>query len=76
LKTEEIRVLSVPALGEHVNDAKEELMRLRFQKATGELTDYSRMRITRRKIARLYTILKEQQAAASGGTEHRTEGEK
>jgi large subunit ribosomal protein L29 len=75
MKTEEIRVLTVHAIAEQVNDAKEELMRLRFQQATGELTDYSRLRITRRKIARLYTILHEQQAA-SGGIEQSTEGEK
>ncbi len=75
MKTEEIRALSAEAVTEQVNDAKEELMRLRFQQATGELTDYSRLRITRRKIARLYTILNEQQAA-SGGIENRTEGEK
>jgi len=81
MKTEEIRALSIDAVVAQVNDAKEELMKLRFQKATGELTDYSRLRFTRRKIARLYTILNEQQAA-SGGTggqrspEHRMEGEK
>ena len=64
MKAEEIRALSVDAVLAQVNDAKEELMRLRFQQATGELTDYSRLRFTRRKIARLYTILKEQQAAS------------
>jgi large subunit ribosomal protein L29 len=64
---EEIRALSAEAVQEQVNDAKEELMRLRFQQATGELTDYNRLRITRRKIARLYTILKEQQAAGTEG---------
>ena len=78
---DEIRALSVEALSEQVNDAKEELMRLRFQQATGELTDYNRLRITRRKIARLYTILKEQQAASGGeggqiAPEPSTEGEK
>lgn len=67
MNTEEIRALSVDAVLEQVNDAKEELMRLRFQQATGELTDYNRLRITRRKIARLYTILKEQQAASTEG---------
>ena len=72
---DEIRALSAEAVIEQVNDAKEELMRLRFQQATGELTDYNRLRITRRKIARLYTILKEQQAA-SGGVTPSTEGEK
>ena len=64
---DEIRALSAEAVQEQVNDAKEELMRLRFQQATGELTDYNRLRITRRKIARLYTILKEQQAASTEG---------
>lgn len=64
---EEIRALSAEAVQEKVNDAKEELMRLRFQQATGELTDYNRLRITRRRIARLYTILKEQQALSTEG---------
>ena len=81
MKVEEMRALSADAVVAQVNDAKEELMRLRFQQATGELTDYSRLRITRRKIARLYTILKEQQSAsgitvAQNPPEHRTEGEK
>ena len=72
---DEIRVLSPEAVMEQVNDAKEELMRLRFQQATGELTDYNRLKITRRRIARLYTILKEKQAE-SGVQTARTEGEK
>jgi large subunit ribosomal protein L29 len=87
MKTEEIRALSVDAIMAEVNDAKEELMRLRFQQATGELTDYSRLRFTRRNIACLYTILKEQQAASGGANvqrrakkartpEDRMEGEK
>ncbi len=67
---EEIRELSIDAIVARLNDAKEELMKLRFQQATGELTDYSRLRITRRNIARLYTILKESQQAVV------TEGEK
>ncbi len=67
MKIEDIRAMSVDAINSQINDAKEELMRLRFQQATGELTDYSRLRITRRNIARLYTILKEQQAANMEG---------
>ncbi len=67
MKSEDIRNLSIDAILAQVNDAKEELMRLRFQQATGELTDYSRLRITRRNIARLYTVLKEQQAANTDG---------
>jgi large subunit ribosomal protein L29 len=67
MKAEEIRALSLDAVQAQVNDAKEELMKLRFQQATGELTDYSRLRFTRRKIARLYTILKEKEAASTEG---------
>jgi ribosomal protein L29 len=38
-------------------------MNLRFQQATGELTDYSRLRHSRRDIARLYSILRELEQA-------------
>lgn len=61
MKLSEIRVLSTDAIRAEVNDAKEELMRLRFQQATGELTDTSRLRQTRRNIARFYTILNERE---------------
>lgn len=63
MKAEEIRALSIEAIRARLEDAKEELMRLRFQQATGELSDTSRLRITRRNIARLYTILAERLAA-------------
>ena len=36
-----------------------ELMRLRFQFTTGELSDHPRFSIARRKIARMLTILSE-----------------
>jgi large subunit ribosomal protein L29 len=62
---EDIRSLSTGEIQARLNDAREELMRLRFQLSTGELTDYTRLSITRRKIARMLTILREQQLAAS-----------
>jgi large subunit ribosomal protein L29 len=46
-----------------LTDAQEELMKLRFQQVTGQLTDTSRLRILRREIARMQTILREQVAA-------------
>ena len=67
MKTEEIRTLSVEAIQSQLEDAKEELMRLRFQAATGELTDTSRLRVSRRNIARLNTILNEVMAAEEEG---------
>lgn len=41
-------------------DAREEMMKLRFQQVTGQLTDSSRLHILKRDIARMLTILKEQ----------------
>ena len=49
------------------NDAREELMNLRFQQATGELTDFTRLRHTRRQIARLMTILHEREQRSGSG---------
>ena len=67
MKAEEVRTLSVEAIRSQLEDAREELMRLRFQQATGELTDTSRLRVTRRNIARLSTILSEQMAGEEEG---------
>ena len=58
-KTEKIRELATGEIITRINDAREELMKLRFQQATGELTDHTRMRVTRRQIARMMTILHE-----------------
>lgn len=65
MKVSEIRALSDSELRARLNDAREELMNLRFQQATGELTDYTRLRYTRRTIARMLTILRERELAAS-----------
>lgn len=46
-----------------LTDAREELMKLRFQQVTGQLTDTSRMRILKRDVARMSTILQEQSKA-------------
>ena len=69
MKVEEIRALSIDAVQAQVNDAKEELMKLRFQQATGELTDSSRLSQTRRTIARLYTVLNERQQEQAANME-------
>ena len=62
MKISEIRKLSVEDIESNLDDAREELMRMRFQKATGELTNHNLPSMTRRKIARLLTVLKEKQA--------------
>ncbi len=61
MKAEEIRKLSVDEIRSKLSDSREELMKLRFQQVTGQLTDTSRLRILRRDIARMETLLMEAQ---------------
>jgi large subunit ribosomal protein L29 len=63
MKSSEIRALSAEEIKAKMADTREELMKLRFQQVTGQLTDTSRMRILRRTIARLETILRDKVAA-------------
>jgi large subunit ribosomal protein L29 len=56
MKLEEIRALSIDEVKVKLADAREELMKLRFQQVSGQLTDTSRLRIMRREIARLMTV--------------------
>lgn len=64
MKLSEIRALSDNEIRSRIVDAREELMNLRFQQATGELTDYTRLPYTRKTIARLLTVLNEREIAA------------
>ena len=59
MKPSEIRALNPEEIKSKLADTREELMKLRFQQVTGQLTDSSRLRIVRRDIARLETILNE-----------------
>ncbi len=63
VKPSELRNLNAGEIETKLSDAREELMKLRFQQVTGQLTDTSRMRILRREIARMQTILREQASA-------------
>lgn len=61
----EIRDLSVEELRSRLSDTREEYMNLRFQLTSGELTDFTRLRHTRRQIARLLTALSERGMASA-----------
>jgi large subunit ribosomal protein L29 len=66
MKVKEIREMQLEQLRAKISDTREELMKLRFQQVTGQLTDSSRLRLLRRDIARMETILNESlQSAAS-----------
>lgn len=62
----EYRDKSVEDIQNELDDARESLMRLRFQLTTGELTDHTQIRFTRRNIARMTTILKERAKEQEG----------
>ena len=66
-KTSDLRNLKSGEIESKLSDAREELMKLRFQAVTGQLTDSSRLRILRREIARMQTILREQKIAETEG---------
>jgi len=59
MKTEQIRLMSDEELHAKLTDARQELMNLRFQVITGQLTDTNRLKEVRRSIARYLTILRE-----------------
>ena len=62
-KPSELRNMKPGEIETKLSDAQEELMKLRFQQVTGQLSDSSRLRVLRREIARMQTILREQAAA-------------
>jgi len=63
VKPSELRNLKSGEIETKLTDAQEELMKLRFQQVTGQLTDTSHLRILKREIARMQTILREQTEA-------------
>jgi len=63
MKSKEIRALTAEQIKAKIADTREELMKLRFQQLTGQLTDTSRLRILRRDVARLETILAQSEKA-------------
>ena len=61
MKAADIRKMSDAEIEEQLTESRHELMNLRFQSITGQITDTSRFRVVRRDIARLETILRERQ---------------
>ena len=62
-KTSKLRDLQPGEIETKLTDSREELMKLRFQAVSGQLTDTSRLRILRREIARMETLLNEKPSA-------------
>ena len=64
LKSEDIREWDDNEIEIRIGELKDELFRLRFRSATMQLENPSLLRVLRRDVARLKTILRERQLAA------------
>jgi large subunit ribosomal protein L29 len=58
MKTKEIRDLTTAEIEQKLKSLKEELFNLRFQLATGQLENTTRVREVRKGIARMKTIVR------------------
>jgi len=64
MKVEDLRQKSDDELNKQVIDLRKEAFNLRFQRASGQLENTSRVRQVRRDIARIKTVLHERRASA------------
>ncbi len=59
---EDLRIKTPDELRDALVSLKKEQFNLRFQKASGQLENTSRVRVVRRSIARIKTVLAQKQA--------------
>ena len=64
-KAHELRELADGVLEQRLAEAKEELFNLRFQHATGQLDNTTRLGAVRREVARLHTLQREREIEAA-----------
>ena len=57
----EIRELSNTEIAQQIETLKDELFNLRFQQATGQLTNTARLKTVKKDIARMKTVLTERE---------------
>ncbi|WP_181705224.1 50S ribosomal protein L29 [Chthonobacter rhizosphaerae] len=63
MKANDVRVMTPDQLEDELVKLKKEQFNLRFQKATGQLENTSRVRVVRRDIARIHTVLRQKRTA-------------
>ena len=63
MKADDLRAMTVDQLADEALKLKKEQFNLRFQRATGQLENTSRVRVVRRDIARIRTIARQKRAA-------------
>jgi large subunit ribosomal protein L29 len=65
----DLRELNAEELVTKLRESKEELFNLRFQMATGQLSNNRRLRVVRHEIARIYTVMRERELGLASGPE-------
>lgn len=66
MKTEDLRTKSDDELAEALLGAKKETFNLRFRRANGQVEQTHQMRVLRRDVARIKTLLGERRRATKG----------
>jgi len=69
VRASELRELTANELAVKLDEAKAELFNLRFQFATNQLDSSARLRLVRRDIARIATVIREQELEAWRATQ-------
>ena len=65
MKASELKNLSTQELAAKEKELREELFNLRFQLATGQLTNPQRMRECKKDVARVKTLIRERELKAA-----------
>jgi large subunit ribosomal protein L29 len=63
MKAEDVRAMTPDQLADKLAELKKEQFNLRFQKATNQLENTARVRVVRRDIARVKTVLGQKKQA-------------
>ena len=63
----DLRELTDEDIEHRLAERRQELFNLRFQSVTGSLENVARLKLTKREIARILTVVNEREAAAKTG---------
>ena len=74
VKASDLRDMDTSELENRLTEAKQELFNLRFRHVTGQLDNSSRLGELRKDVARMHTILREQEIAAAEAAARAEEG--
>ena len=73
MKISEVRDMSVTDLNKKLAELKDELFNLRFQHAVNQLEDPMRLKVVKKDIARIKTVLREIELSGENASENVSE---